>query len=163
MLLVRALLFVGACAMSDPSHAPPPVHGERGGGLANGATLHRVDAAGTRAEVVVTATGTALWLTQGDERWLHSDRGAPDRVALSTDGAHVAWFASHDGLPTLFVSPARPGAEPRQLTHHQVGSAKGGPPPGFVPPPVHEGELRFDGDGLRWPSPRGPQAIRWAP
>lgn len=149
-----SLLWTLACA-------PAPPIAEGGGGGVEGATLHRSSAGDATAWVVRGATGTELWVQRGDERWLHTSEGAPDRLALSDDGRQLAWVASLDGLPALFTSPAEPGARPVPLTNVGLQRRKGQAPDGFVPPPVHEGDLRFDGDDLHWDSPAGAQRVRW--
>jgi len=138
---------------------------EGGGGVAPGTELYRTHSADGRVEawVVRVADGTELWLSSGSDPWRHATAGAPDRIALSDDGAHVAWVASLDSLPSVHVSATEPGAEALPLTNVGLAAARSGPPDHFVPPPVREGSLRFDGPWLRWEGPDGPQRVRWQP
>ena len=82
-------------------------------------------------------------LENGQVRRL-TDEGAPDRVALSPEGQHIAWVASPQGLPSVFVAPW--DGEPVQLTN--VDLPPGSPPPGFVDPP--RSAPAFDGRFVVW-------------
>ena len=84
--------------------------------------------------------------------------GRPTRLAMAE--GHVAWVASVDGLPKVFVAPADGGEAPRPLTNLGLRHAPGGPPAGFVPPPLR-GPPRFDGAWLRWDAQDGAHAVRW--
>jgi hypothetical protein len=95
------------------------------------------------------ATGQPMVITTG---------GRPDRVAVA--GENVAWVASPQGLPQVFVRDTRGATPSRALTNMGLQVGGGGPPAGFVPPP-HRGRLRFDGDTLRWSAPDGEGEVRW--
>lgn len=84
--------------------------------------------------------------------------GRPDRVAV--DGSVVAWVASPDGLPQVFVGDTLGRSPPRPLTNVELTRPAGGPPAGFVPPP-HRDTLHFDGDRLRWQTADGPREVSW--
>jgi len=81
------------------------------------------------------------------------DQGSPDRAAIAPDGQQIAWVASVDGLPAVFVAPFDGGA-PTQLTNVGLSPGVGGPPNGFVEPP-HGDPLRFEGGALAWDAPGG--------
>lgn len=120
----------------------PVRHGERVCAAAEGP-----DARGALACFVGAAPGLRL------------EGGRPDRLALSPDGAWLAWFASPQGVPALHLAPTDGSAPPRLLTPAQARPG-GGRPEGFVPPP-HRGAPWFDGDLLRWESPEGPVERPW--
>lgn len=82
----------------------------------------------------------------------------PDRIALGE--GHVAWVASSDGLPKIFVAPLDGSADPRILTNVGLRHVPAKPPVGFVPPPLRQ-TLRFDGDWLRWDTAEGPRSVKW--
>ncbi|MFZ5475187.1 MAG: hypothetical protein ACOZNI_00305 [Myxococcota bacterium] len=126
------MIWLLACA-SPETDTPPPSGTWRAGG--------RVV---TLADGVLAVDGAPL------------AAGRADRVALH-DG-HVAFVAPANGLASVWV--AEVGGEPRQLTNVGLAPAKGRAPAGWVPPP-HDGAPRFDGDWLRWRSPRGEEAVRW--
>ena len=79
--------------------------------------------------------------------------GAPDRLALSGDGRWVAWFSGRSGIASLWAVPFE-GGDPVQLTNVGLRSGTGGPPPGFVAPPVSD-PPRFEGDVVTWKGPEG--------
>ncbi|MFT4625017.1 MAG: hypothetical protein ACI8PZ_003683 [Myxococcota bacterium] len=85
--------------------------------------------------------------------------GDPGRAAISNDGDTIAYVASAGGLPAVFVVPFS-GGEPVQLTNVGVSHdpSRGGPPPGFVPPP-HEAPLAFEGDTVTWTAPDGRHTV----
>jgi len=144
------------------SPSPDVVAREGGGGAREGQELARVEAAERVAWVEREAAGSALYVV--DHRGLAVVRtrdGAPDRVALSADGEQLAWVASADGLPAVFTAPYADGA-PVQLTNRSVRRPKGQPPVGFVPPPVREGGLSFEGDELVWEAEGQPWRVRWS-
>lgn len=118
---------------------------------------------GTRAAWVALPEGgpmgvlTVLDLAPGaDPRALA--RGAVDRVALSPDGAHVAYVRG--GVYPRMEIVAVDGGEPRVLTNEDLVRTPGKAPEGFVPPP-HEGPPRFDGDRLVWEAPDGTHEVPW--
>lgn len=84
--------------------------------------------------------------------------GRPDRVAVS--GSAVAWTASPDGLPQVFVGDTLGRSPPQPLTNVGLARSAGASPPGFVPPP-HRDTLHFDGDRLRWQTADGPREVAW--
>ncbi len=84
--------------------------------------------------------------------------GRPDRVAVADTA--VAWVASPDGLPQVFVGDTLGRSPPRPLTNVGLARPAGGPPPGFVPPP-HRDTLHFDGDRLRWQTADGAREVSW--
>lgn len=102
-------------------------------------------------ELVLTAAGV------GAGRVLY--RGATaDRLAFREDGAALAFVGtSPEGLAALFVAPV--DGAPRQLTNRGLRPRPGGPPPGFVPPPLREGGLRFRGGALRYHAEDGDYII----
>lgn len=126
-----------------------PVTSEDGRALA---FCHRGD--GASDSVLETARlhpGGAL------ERWVLVAEGSPDRVALDADGDRVAWVNSAGGVASVFVARFPNGA-PEQVTNVGIVPVPGEAPIGFVPPP-HDGPLRFEGGGLAWSSPDGPQRV----
>lgn len=84
--------------------------------------------------------------------------GRPGRLAIR-DGM-VAWVASPEGLPQVFVAPIDGSAPPRALTNVGLKRVLGQAPEGWVPPPLRQ-SLHFDGDYLRWDAPEGPQSVKW--
>ncbi|MBW2277451.1 MAG: hypothetical protein JRF63_08165 [Deltaproteobacteria bacterium] len=76
------------------------------------------------------------------------DEGTPDRVALSSEGARVAYVASSKGVAAIWVVTFD-GDAPVQLTNVGVHKQGPGEPAGFVPVP-DRGPPRFDGDRLVW-------------
>ena len=150
------MLWLLACLATNPSlerGGNPPAVGERFG------EVLRSDDGRMEAWVEVVVDGSEVRVRRGAEVTTLWSQGAPDRLAMGPDGA-LAWVASAGGLPAIFV--ASPNGSVRQLTNVDLPAAKGGPPPGFVPPPVGEGELRFDVDVLRWPGPDGEAlSVRW--
>jgi hypothetical protein len=103
----------------------------------------------------------------GEPRTLAEGPGSPDRVAISPDGAWVAWFSGASGVASLWAAPfdASPG-DAHQYTNASIDKALGSPgtaPPGFVPPP-HQGPPTLEpleGDRYRvsWSSPDGEQGV----
>lgn len=80
--------------------------------------------------------------------------GAPDRAAVSPDGAQIAWVSGATGVAAVYWAPIdRP---PTQLTN--LDFTPGQPPADWTPPP-HASPLRFDGPALVWESPEGPQRV----
>ena len=84
--------------------------------------------------------------------------GRPGRLAIQTD--MVAWVASPEGLPQLFIASLDGRIPARALNNVGLQREPGRAPEGFVPPPLGQ-TLRFDGDWLRWESPDGPHSVRW--
>lgn len=84
--------------------------------------------------------------------------GRPGRLAL--EGAWLAWVASPQGLPQIFVAPVNGTQAARALTNVGLDYRPGQAPVGFVAPPMRQ-SLRFDGDFLRWDSAEGPKSVRW--
>ena len=132
------------------------------------ATLGPAAAAGpssARAVRVDGASSSRIELTRADGTTvILVDRGNPDRVALSPDGAWVAYVSGLTGLASVWVVEARAGATPRQLTNVGLEARPrepGKPPDGWVAPPHEEGSLRFDGDQLTWDAPDGPHQVGW--
>ena len=143
----------------------PPRALERGGNVpASGERVGTEQVAGEwRAWIeVVGQEPRLLRQRRGAPPEVVADRGGPDRLALSPDG-DVAYWASSDGLPVLFVaSPCANGCVPRAVANAGLVPGKGAPPAGFVAPPVHEGEMRFDGAALRWTGPDGVERrLQW--
>jgi hypothetical protein len=144
-----------ACALG-----PAPV--ERGGPELAEAAVRAVSRSPdglVEAWIEPGSSGATVWRSVdgvGSVVW----RGASaDRLALSPVG-HAAFVASIGGVPSVVIAPLDQPA--RQLTNMGLAPAKGGPPEGFVPPPVHEGGLRFDGASLRWLDPQGHErVVRW--
>jgi hypothetical protein len=102
--------------------------------------------------------GTTVAVAEHREGAWHGPRtlvsgGSPDRVAISPDGASIAYVASAEGIAALWIVPFA-GGEPAQLTN--IGVQKNGPgePAGFVPVP-HRAPPRFQGDHLVWDAPDG--------
>lgn len=102
---------------------------------------------------------TLAWSEEGSgvERVVAMGAGAPvelardvraDHLAVSPDGAWVAWVAPVDGLAGVWIASADGSSAPRPLTNVGLARPAGGPPPGWVPPP--KAPPRFDGDTLRW-------------
>ena len=87
--------------------------------------------------------------------------GAPDRVAISADGAWVAWVSGVTGIASVWAMPFAGGAAV-QLTNRDLVRVIGEEPVGFVPPP-HLSPLQIEGDGdgyrVRWTSPAGPHEV----
>jgi hypothetical protein len=113
--------------------------------------LERVEAAGH--SVSVLREGPRLTLVAGDEsgaRVLVPSGG--DRVALSPDGAQVAYVAPRDGVTTVWVVPFAGG--PSRPVTPAVVRVPGRAPEGFVAPP-RDRSLRFEGDALCWHAPAG--------
>lgn len=149
-------LLLASCA--SPPVLPPS---EGGGGIPDGEVVVHLVAGPTEATVVKAPAGHVLEVVvDGRAAWSVHD-GDPDRVALSPDGAQVAWFAGVDGFPALHVAGARDGRA-RVLTNRDLVRRKGGPPEGFVPPPRHEGDLIFDGPVLRWTVDGAEQEVPWS-
>jgi hypothetical protein len=151
MPLLLALLL--ACT------SPPPREG--GGGAPVGHELARVQAAGVSVWVERVADGTVLWVDDGREVVPRIRHGAPDRPALDPSGQWLAYVASADGLPAVFVAPVA-GGPSRQLTNEALVRRKGSPPEGFVPPPVTGDGLRFVGDELRWEAEGRTWRVTWS-
>ena len=84
--------------------------------------------------------------------------GRPSRLALGA--AHLAWVASPEGLPQVFVAPLDASAPSRALTNLKLQRVPGRAPAGFVPPPLRQ-TLRFEGDLLRWEAQDGAHEVRW--
>jgi len=101
----------------------------------------------------------------GEPRTLVQGHGSPDRVAISPDGAWVAWVSGASGVAALWAAPST-GGDPVQLT--SVGADRktaspGEPPAGFVAVP-HQGPPiieHADGGGYRvqWQAPDGEHSV----
>lgn len=85
--------------------------------------------------------------------------GHPDRATIAPDGSSVAYVASLDGMPAVWVVPFDGGA-PRPLTNEGLVRVPGEAPQGFVPPPV-EASIAFDADELVWFSSAGEHRVAW--
>jgi hypothetical protein len=117
-----------------------------------------------RPETVVSALSCegGRW---GEPRSLVEGPGAPDRVAISPDGAWVVWVSGASGVASLWAAPFA-GGEAQQLTNLGVErslAAPGQPPPGFVAPP-HMGPpvIEVLGEGryrVQWQAPDGEHAL----
>ncbi|MFM2247384.1 MAG: hypothetical protein RL071_3458 [Pseudomonadota bacterium] len=83
--------------------------------------------------------------------------GAPDRVAISADGAWVAWVSGATGIASVWAMPFD-GGPAVQLTNRDLVRVIGEEPVGFVPPP-HTAPLQIEGDRVRWTSPAGPHEV----
>jgi len=117
-------------------------------------------APGARPETVVSVVACegGRW---GEPRTLVQGPGSPDRVAISPDGAWVAWVSGASGVAALWAAPFT-GGEPVQITSVGVdrkAASPGKPPAGFVAvphqgPPVIE---HADSGGYRvlWQAPDG--------
>lgn len=107
-------------------------------------------------------TATGLGRLRCWDRSLHATTlasgGRPGRLALG--GSWVAWVASPQGLPQVFVAPVNGTQAARALTNVDLDYTPGQAPVGFVAPPMRQ-SLRFDGDYLRWESAEGPKVVRW--
>lgn len=99
--------------------------------------------------------------SDGDrERVLVGGSAMPDRAALSPDGTVVAYVSGVSGVASVWTVPFAGGA-PLQRTNVGLARPRGGPPPGFVDPPL-DGAPWFVGDELRWTVPGGGEAAaRW--
>ena len=82
--------------------------------------------------------------------------GAPDRVAISPDGAWVVYVHNATGLASLWAAPFDGGA-PVQLTNAGLQRTPGEAPLGFVAPPV-DGPPEVSADEVWWTSPDGEHA-----
>jgi hypothetical protein len=107
-------------------------------------------------------TATGLGRLRCWDRSLHpttlATGGRPGRLALG--GTWLAWVASPQGLPQVFVAPVNGTQAARALTNVGLDYTPGQAPAGFVAPPMRQ-SLHFDGDYLRWDSAEGPKAVRW--
>lgn len=115
----------------------------------------RVEGVGSSRIELSRADGTSIVLV---------DRGNPDRVTLSPDGAWVAYVAGTTGIASVWLVEAREGGVPRQLTNVGLEDRPrepGKPPEGWVAPPHEDGSLRFDGELVRWDAPDGPHQVAW--
>lgn len=123
--------------------------------LADG-VLEVVEAAGHRV-TVVREGGPLPRLVTADGREL----AVGDRVALSPDGAQVAFVAPREGLAAVWVVPYA-GGEPHPVTPPVARPAGGGAPLGFVAPP-RDRSLAFRGDSLCWtrPDAAGETCVGW--
>jgi hypothetical protein len=83
--------------------------------------------------------------------------GAPDRVAISADGAWVAWVSGATGIASVWAMPFA-GGPATQLTNRDLVRVIGEEPVGFVPPP-HTAPLQIEGDSVRWTSPAGAHEV----
>jgi len=94
--------------------------------------------------------GGSLWrveLERGAARRLSSG-GSASLPTFSPDGSRLAFVdTSPEGLASLFVVGADGARPPRQLTNIGLRAA-GGPPPGFVAPPVSAADLAWVGDRI---------------
>jgi hypothetical protein len=115
-------------------------------------------------EIAIVACEDGTW---GEVAPLARGPGSPDRVAISPDGAWVAWFSGASGLPSLWVAPFY-GGDALQVTNAGVrleGAAPGQPPAGFVPPPhLDPPAIEALGQGryrARWLAPDGEHASEW--
>jgi hypothetical protein len=96
--------------------------------------------------------GRELVVTEGGQQVVVELPPGADRLALSDHGwaAFVApsgpWPAVHVVSPAGLVWP---------VTNEELPLTPGRRPEGFVAPPVREGDLRFDRDGLVWTLPDG--------
>ncbi|MCB9746281.1 MAG: hypothetical protein H6741_17865 [Alphaproteobacteria bacterium] len=107
----------------------------------------------------VVSTLETLELRDGELlRRVVTKEGAPDRVAISEDGAWIAWVSGATGIASVYAQPFE-GGEAVQLTNVDLTYTPGQAPEGFVPPP-HEGPLLFDEGRLRWQAPEGPQEVK---
>ncbi len=69
-------------------------------------------------QVVFSAEGD-LWMADvktGDSRRLTSDPGVESRARFSPDGSQIAFTASYDGAPNVYVMPTT-GGTPKRLTY----------------------------------------------
>lgn len=100
-----------------------------------------------------------LTLPEGRRQKLTDWPGSEDRPVFSPDGRHVAFFSSHSGLASLYVVDVQSGAI-EQVTNVGLEQAKrmGGPPAGFVPPPM-EGLPTWDNAGVHYVSADGPVTV----
>lgn len=148
------LSLVVGCAPSLPSETELPPRGGRWGAVTLDGTTLSVDgvvvARGVHAEPAVSGANLA-WASEAgivvNER-LRVPGVRADRLALSPDGAQLAYVAPANGLSSVWIVATEGGA-PRQLTNVGLSPAKRGAPEGWVAPP-RAGPPRFEGDRLRW-------------
>lgn len=99
------------------------------------------------------------WDSQGSATLLATG-GRPGRLAIQSNGPMVAWVASPEGIPQVFVASTDGKIPPKALTNVGLQRILGQAPVGFVAPPLRQ-SLHFDGDLLRWDAPEGPLSVRW--
>lgn len=113
----------------------------------------------------VTPGATALRVARCDAggswsepRALVDDGTTPNRLAISPDGARIAYVATAGGIASVWIVEVAT-ARATQLTNVDLVRSPGAAPAGFVPVP-HRTPPRFEGDVLTWTSPDGDHEVR---